>query len=119
MDMFFTIFKLLSNAAFTFLPILIGYSATKVFGGNPLSWCGNRNVPYPPDLQNAWTVSTNGYEQTFSIFGLFNVHMVGYQGHVIPIIIASFILATMEKKLHKKVPDIVDLFRYTSCEPLQ
>ncbi len=31
----FTIFKLLSNAAFTFLPILIGYSATKVFGGNP------------------------------------------------------------------------------------
>ena len=43
----FTIFKLLSNAAFTFLPILIGYSATKVFGGNP-SWCGNRNVPYPP-----------------------------------------------------------------------
>ena len=63
-----------------------------------------------PDLQNAWTVSTNGYEQTFSIFGLFNVHMVGYQGHVIPIIIASFILATMEKKLHKKVPDIVDLF---------
>lgn len=103
----FTIFKLLSNAAFTFLPILIGYSATKVFGGNPYLGAVIGMFLIHPDLQNAWTVSTNGYEQTFSIFGLFNVHMVGYQGHVIPIIIASFILATMEKKLHKKVPDIV------------
>lgn len=106
----FTIFKLLSNAAFTFLPILIGYSATKVFGGNPYLGAVIGMFLIHPDLQNAWTVSTNGYEQTFSIFGLFNVHMVGYQGHVIPIIIASFILATMEKKLHKKVPDIIDLF---------
>ena len=106
----FTVFKLLSNAAFTFLPILIGYSATKVFGGNPYLGAVIGMFLIHPDLQNAWTVSTNGYEQTFSIFGLFNVHMVGYQGHVIPIIIASFILATMEKKLHKKVPDIVDLF---------
>lgn len=106
----FTIFKLLSNAAFTFLPILIGYSATKVFGGNPYLGAVIGMFLIHPDLQNAWTISTKGYEQTFSIFGLFNVHMVGYQGHVIPIIIASFILATMEKKLHKKVPDIVDLF---------
>lgn len=106
----FTIFKLLSNAAFTFLPILIGYSATKVFGGNPYLGAVIGMFLIHPDLQNAWTVSTNGYEQTFSIFGLFNVHMVGYQGHVIPIIIASFILANIEKKLHKKVPDIVDLF---------
>lgn len=106
----FTIFKLLSNAAFTFLPILIGYSATKVFGGNPYLGAVIGMFLIHPDLQNAWTVSANGYEQTFSIFGLFNVHMVGYQGHVIPIIIASFILAKIEKKLHKVVPDIIDLF---------
>lgn len=106
----FTIFKLLSNAAFTFLPILIGYSATKVFGGNPYLGAVIGMFLIHPDLQNAWTVSTMGYEKTFSIFGLFNVHMVGYQGHVIPIIIASFILAKIEKKLHKVVPDIIDLF---------
>ena len=105
----FTIFKLLSNAAFTFLPILIGYSATKVFGGNPYLGAVIGMFLIHPDLQNAWTIS-QGYEKTFSIFGLYNVHMVGYQGHVIPVIIASFILAKLEKKLHKVVPDIIDLF---------
>lgn len=105
----FTIFKLLSNAAFTFLPILIGYSATKVFGGNPYLGAVMGMFLIHPDLQNAWTIS-NGYEKTFSIFGLYDVHMVGYQGHVIPIIIASFILAKLEKKLHKIVPDIIDMF---------
>lgn len=106
----FTIFNLLSNAAFTFLPILIGYSATKVFGGNPYLGAVIGMFLIHPDLQNAWTVANEGYQQTFSMFGLYDVHMVGYQGHVIPIIIASFLLATIEKKLHKVVPDIVDLF---------
>lgn len=105
----FTIFKLLSNAAFVFLPILIGYSATKVFGGNPYLGAVMGMFLIHPDLQNAWTIS-NGYEKTFSILGLYDVHMVGYQGHVIPIIIASFILAKLEKKLHKIVPDIIDMF---------
>ena len=105
----FTVFKLLSNAAFVFLPILISYSATKVFGGNPYLGAVIGMFLIHPDLQNAWTIS-NGYEQTFSVFGLYDVHMVGYQGHVIPIIIASFILAKLEKKLHKIVPDIIDLF---------
>lgn len=106
----FTIFNLLSNAAFVFLPILIGYSATKVFGGNPYLGAVIGMFLIHTDLQNAWTVATNGVDKSFSIFGLFNVDMIGYQGHVIPIIIASFILATIEKKLHKIVPDIIDLF---------
>lgn len=63
-----------------------------------------------PNLQNAYSVSTEGVNQSFSIFGLYNVNMVGYQGHVIPIIMASLILATVEKKLHKVVPEIIDLF---------
>jgi len=105
----FSIFKLLSNAAFTFLPILIGYSATKVFGGNPYLGAVMGMFLIHPDLQNAWTISA-GYEKTFSIFGLFDVHMVGYQGHVIPIIIAAFILAKIEKKMHKIAPDVIDLF---------
>lgn len=106
----FKIINLLSNAAFTFLPILIGYSATKVFGGNPYLGAVIGMFLIHPDLQNAWTVASEGYQQSFSIFGLYDVHMVGYQGHVIPIIIASLILATIEKKLHKVVPEIIDLF---------
>lgn len=106
---FFRIITMLSNAAFTFLPILIGYSATKVFGGNPYLGAVLAMFLIHPDLQNAYTVS-EGVQQSFSIFGLYNVNMVGYQGHVIPIIMASLILATVEKKLHKIVPEIIDLF---------
>ncbi|MDE6714682.1 MAG: glucose PTS transporter subunit IIA [Lachnospiraceae bacterium] len=106
----FQIINMLSNAAFTFLPILIGYSAAKVFGGNPYLGAVLAMFLIHPNLQNAYTVSTEGVAQSFSIFGLYNVNMVGYQGHVIPIIMASLILATVEKKLHKIVPEIIDLF---------
>lgn len=106
----FQIINMLSNAAFTFLPILIGYSAAKVFGGNPYLGAVLAMFLIHPNLQNAYTVSTEGVAQSFSILGLYNVNMVGYQGHVIPIIMASLILATVEKKLHKIVPEIIDLF---------
>ncbi len=36
--------------------------------------------------------------------------MVGYQGHVIPVIIAVWVLAQIEKRLHKIVPAMFDLF---------
>ena len=36
--------------------------------------------------------------------------MVGYQGHVIPVVIAVWILSVLEKKLHKIVPEVLDLF---------
>ncbi len=106
----FQIINMLSNAAFTFLPILIGYSATKAFGGNPYLGAVLAMFLIHPNLQNAYSVSTEGVHQSFSIFGLYDVNMVGYQGHVIPIIMASLILATVEKKLHKIVPEIIDLF---------
>lgn len=106
----FQIISLLSSAAFTFLPILIGFSATKTFGGNPYLGAVLAMFLIHTNLQNAYTVATEGYAQSFSIFGLYDVHMVGYQGHVIPIVIASLILANIEKRLHKVVPEIIDLF---------
>ena len=49
--------KLFSNTAYTFLPILIAYSAAKVFGGNPYLGAVIGMIMIHPDLQNAWTVS--------------------------------------------------------------
>ena len=43
-------------------------------------------------------------------FGLYSIDMVGYQGHVIPVVIAVWVLAQIEKKLHKIVPAMLDLF---------
>ena len=64
-----------------------------------------------PSLQNAYTVATEGVQQTQSVFfGLYHIDMVGYQGHVIPVVIAVWILSVLEKKLHKIVPEVLDLF---------
>ena len=42
--------------------------------------------------------------------GVYSFEWVGYQGHVIPIVIACAILAFLEKRLHKIVPEMFDLF---------
>lgn len=41
---------------------------------------------------------------------MYGFEWVGYQGHVIPIVIACAILAFLEKRLHKIVPEMFDLF---------
>ena len=43
-------------------------------------------------------------------FGLYQIELVGYQGHVIPVVIAVWFMSMLEKKLHKIVPEIIDLF---------
>ena len=103
--------QIFSNTAYTFLPILIAFSAAKVFGGNPFLGAVIGMIMIHPNLQNAWTVATEGVLQKQSVFfGLYSIDMVGYQGHVIPVIIAAWILSTIEKKLHKIVPAMLDLF---------
>ena len=103
--------QLFSNTAYTFLPILIAVSAAKVFGGNPFLGAVIGMIMIHPNLQNAWTVATEGVLQKQSVFfGLYSIDMVGYQGHVIPVIIAVWVLSTIEKKLHKIVPAMFDLF---------
>ena len=103
--------QLFSNTAYTFLPILIAYSAAKVFGANPYLGAVIGMIMIHPNLQNAWTVATEGVQATQKVwFGLYSIDMVGYQGHVIPVIIAVWVLAQIEKRLHKVVPAMFDLF---------
>ena len=107
----YTFAQLFSNTAYTFLPILIAYSGAKVFGANPYLGAVIGMIMIHPNLQNAWTVATEGVKATQKVwFGLYSVDMVGYQGHVIPVIIAVWVLAQIEKRLHKIVPAIFDLF---------
>lgn len=102
---------LFSNIAYTFLQILIAFSVAKAFGANQYLGAVIGMIMIHPSLQNAYTVATEGVQQTQSVFfGLFKIDMVGYQGHVIPVIIAVWILAVIEKKLHKIVPEVLDLF---------
>ncbi|MDE7311341.1 MAG: glucose PTS transporter subunit IIA [Eubacterium sp.] len=103
--------KLFSNVAYTFLPILIATSAAKAFEGNPYLGAVIGMLMIHPDLQNAWTVATEGVQVRQSVwFGLYKIDLIGYQGHVIPVIIAVWVMCFIEKKLHKIVPEMFDLF---------
>ena len=107
----YQILNLVSNTAFTFLQILIGYSAASAFGANPYLGAVIGMLLINPGLQNANTVATEGVQQTFTVIpGLYSIEWTGYQGHVIPIVIAAGILAFIEKRLHKVVPEAFDLF---------
>ena len=107
----YTIIHLFSNAAFVFLPILIAISAAKVFGGNPYLGAVVGMIMIHTDLVNAWSVaSAESIPSAQAWFGLYSIDLVGYQGHVIPVIIAVWLMSTIEKKLHKVVPEMIDLF---------
>lgn len=107
----YTIIHLFSNAAFVFLPVLIAVSAAKTFGGNLFLGAVIGMIMIHPDLMNAWSVATAESVPTASAwFGLYDINLVGYQGHVIPVVIAVWFMSVLEKRLHKIVPEIIDLF---------
>ncbi|OMP68355.1 sucrose-specific PTS transporter subunit IIBC [Domibacillus epiphyticus] len=99
-----------ANAAFVFLPILIGFSATQRFGGNPYLGATLGMLMVHPDLLNGWGYGgalVSGEIPYWSIFG-FEIEKVGYQGTVLPVLAASFILAKIETSLRKVVPSALD-----------
>lgn len=107
----YTIIHLFSNAAFVFLPILIAISAARVFGGNIFLGAVIGMIMIHTDLVNAWAVATADSVPTAQAwFGLYDIKLVGYQGHVIPVVIAVWFMCMLEKRLHKIVPEMIDLF---------
>ncbi|MCH4207845.1 MAG: sucrose-specific PTS transporter subunit IIBC [Solobacterium sp.] len=99
--------NMFSSAAFTFLPVLIGFSATKKFGGNPYLGAVIGMIMVHPDLLSAYSYGTGVDIPTWNVFGI-TIEAVGYQGTVLPVLAASFILANLEKRLHKVTPSWLD-----------
>ncbi len=98
-----------SSAAFAFLPVLIGFSATKKFGGNPYLGAAMGMIMVHPDLLNAYNLADTAASDIplWDIFG-WNIPAVGYQGTVLPVLAVAWILAKIESFLHKKTPMWLD-----------
>ncbi|MGG5253680.1 PTS system trehalose-specific EIIBC component [Neobacillus sp. SM06] len=105
------IINLIANTSFVFLPGLIGWSAVNRFGGNPLLGIVLGLMLVHPDLLNAWgwgAAEAKGQIPTWDLFGL-TIQKVGYQGQVLPVLVASWVLASIEKFLRKRIPDSLQL----------
>ena len=99
-----------ANAAYVFLPVLIAFSATKLFGGNPYLGAVIGMIMVHPDLLNGYGYGSavlEGTIPTWNIFGL-SIESVGYQGTVLPVIASSYILAKVENLLRKIIPEFLD-----------
>ncbi|SHJ05928.1 sucrose-specific PTS transporter subunit IIBC [Propionispora hippei] len=101
------ILNMFSNTAFIFLPVLIAFSAAREFGANPFLAAVLGGLLIHPDLQNAWTVG-GGIKGTIDVFGL-AIAAVGYQGTVLPVLIAVWFMAFVEKNIRKAVPNALDI----------
>ncbi|MGM0843765.1 MAG: PTS system trehalose-specific EIIBC component [Bacillota bacterium] len=102
------IINLIANTAFVFLPGLIGWSALTRFGGSPLFGMVLGLMLVHPDLLNAWGYGSTDDVPTWNLLGL-TVEKVGYQGQVLPILVASWVLAKIEIWLRKRIPDAFQL----------
>lgn len=103
--------NIFANAPFTLLPILIGFSATKRFGGNPFLGAALGMILVHPELMNAYeypkAMEAGKAIPHWDLFGL-HINQVGYQGQVLPMLAASYILAKLERGLRKVIPTVLD-----------
>ena len=90
----FIMLDMFSSAAFIILPILIGFTAAREFGGNPYLGATLGGILTHPALTNAWGVA--GGFKTMDFFGL-DVAMIGYQGTVFPVLLAVWFMSLLEK----------------------
>lgn len=99
-----------ANTGFAFLPIFLGFSATKVFGGNPYLGACIGALMIHGDLLNGYSYPKAILEGTVPAWNIlgFSIAKVGYQGTVLPVLASSYVLAKTEKTLHKIVPSVLD-----------
>lgn len=104
------IINVLASAPFAFLPVLVGFSATKRFGGNEYLGAGMGMAMVHPALVNGYDVATSmadGSMPYWDLFG-FPVAQGGYQGAVLPVLVVAWILATVEKWFHRRLKGTAD-----------
>ena len=93
-------------ATFTFLPVLITYSAVKRFGGNPILGIVLGCIMIHPGLMDANAVAAGAVPQYWSLLGI-QTPIVGFQGGVFSAILVSWFLARTEKVLQNHGPQVV------------
>ncbi|MBQ9608977.1 MAG: PTS glucose transporter subunit IIA [Lachnospiraceae bacterium] len=125
----YSFLDMVANTAFAFLPVIVAVSAARVFGGNIFLAAVIGLMMVHTGLLNGWNVGseeainsffgiTTGKIPTWNLFGNFKIgdYVVGsisrhgYQGHVIPVMIAIWFMSKIEKWLHKHVNEMIDLF---------
>ena len=103
---------MVANTAFTYIPVLVAWSAVKRFGGSPMLGVLLGLVLINGDLisgsQMSSVISGAIEPQYWNIFGI-DILKIGYQNSVLPALVAAWVLVILEKWLKKHLPNSVQL----------
>ncbi|MGN6712466.1 PTS transporter subunit EIIC [Anaerocolumna jejuensis] len=100
----YTLFMMVGNAGFYFLPVFIGNTAAKKFKCNPVIGMLLGALLVNPTLID---MASNGTK--FSVYGIPS-SVQNYTSSVIPIILTIWIMSYVERFFKKYTPDILKIF---------
>ena len=110
---------LIGEAVFHMLPVGICWSVTKKMGTTQMLGIVLGLTLVSGQLLNAYSVAgTAAADIPAWDFGYFKVNMIGYQGQVIPAILAAFTLVYLEKFFRKITPQVVSMIVVPFCSLL-
>lgn len=98
--------SILTDTAFSFLPVLVCWSAFKKFGGSPVLGIVIGLMLVSNVLPTSWDVA-QGVTEPMAFFGFIDVS--GYQSSVLPAFIIGFLGSKVEQWLHDHVINALDL----------
>lgn len=94
----YKLFVFVGDAGFYFFPIMIGYTASKQFGTQPIVSMFLGAIMIHPTLIKMVTAG-----KAFSIFGL-PMHLTNYSATILPIILSIWVMSYVEKFFRKFIP---------------
>lgn len=96
-----------SDGLFFFLPILLGFSVGKKFGGNPFISMAIAAALVHPQIMAV--VESQKLGQSLNFFGI-PLEILNYSYSVIPIIFAAWVASLIERVVHPRSPSAVRNF---------
>ncbi len=110
---------LIGEAIFHMLPVGICWSVTKKMGTTQMLGIVLGLTLVSGQLLNAYAVAgTAAAEIPKWDFGGFQVNMIGYQGQVLPAILAAFTLVYLEKFFRRITPQVISMIVVPFCSLL-
>ncbi|PAU38955.1 PTS sugar transporter subunit IIA [Vibrio coralliilyticus] len=104
-----TLSQVLTDTAFIFIPVLVTWSAMRVFGGNPVLGIVLGLMLVAPQLASKWDVAFGNAEAMMIPFMGFEIAVTGLQSSILPAVFMGWFAALVERTSRKYIPEVMDL----------
>ena len=95
----YVLFSFVGDAGFYFFPVMIGYTASKRFGCNPILGMFLGAIMLHPTF-----VALAQGEEAFTVYGI-PCHVQNYSSSIIPILLSVFVFSYIERFFNKHIPE--------------